>query len=320
MFSTLMRMRAIATILAAGLIALPASAAAPMAKFSAPAFYRLMVGDFEVTALNDGTHGLPVEKLLTHTTPEKVAAALAKAHLTSPVETSFNGFLINTGAKLVLIDCGAGSLFGPNLGHLLANLKASGYQPEQVDEIYITHFHPDHVGGLISDGQMAFPNAVVRADSAEAGFWLSPENMDKAPEDKKGFFKGAIASLNPYIAAGKFKPFEGAVELVPGVTSHPSHGHTPGHSSYLVESKGQTLILIGDLIHVGAVQFDNPSVTIAFDSDSKAAEAERKKQFAAAAKEGVMLGGAHLPFSGLGYLQARGKGYVWQPVNFVQMH
>ena len=113
---------------------------------------------------------------------------------------------------------------------------------------------------------------------------------------------------------------EGAVELVPGVTSRPSHGHTPGHSSYVVESQGQKLILIGDLIHVGAVQFDNPSVTIAFDSDSKAAEAERKKQFAAAAREGAMLGAAHLPFSGLGTVRAQGKGYVWQPVNFAQMH
>ena len=111
-----------------------AHAAAPMVKTSAPGFYRMMLGDFEVTALSDGTADLPVDKLLTNTTPAKVKSALAKSFLTAPLETSFNGYLINTGTKLVLIDTGAAKLFGPTLGNLVANLKASGYQPEQVDE------------------------------------------------------------------------------------------------------------------------------------------------------------------------------------------
>lgn len=145
-------------------------AAAPLAKEAAPGFYRLMVGDFEVTALSDGTVALPVDQLLTRTTPEQVKKTLARSYLQSPLETSVNGYLINTGEKLVLIDTGAGGLFGPTLGRLAANLKAAGYQPEQVDEIYITHLHPDHVGGLAAGDKPVFPNATVRADQRDADF------------------------------------------------------------------------------------------------------------------------------------------------------
>jgi glyoxylase-like metal-dependent hydrolase (beta-lactamase superfamily II) len=298
--------------------ALPAAhAAAPMAKSPAPGYYRVMLGSFEITPINDGTVDLPVDQLL-HEKPAKVQADLAKSFQKTPLETSVNGYLINTGSKLVLVDSGAGGLFGPTLGKLAANIKAAGYQPEQVDEIYITHFHADHVGGLASDGKPVFPNAVIRADKREADFWLSEENMNKAPADKKGFFQGAMASVNPYVKAGKFKPFEGDTELVPGISAHAANGHTPGHTTYVVESGGQKLILIGDLIHVAAVQMENPSVTIGFDSDEKAARAARLKEFDAAAKGGYLVGGAHLQFPGMGHLRKEGKGYRWVPVNYTQ--
>jgi glyoxylase-like metal-dependent hydrolase (beta-lactamase superfamily II) len=305
--------------LAASILAIPAAhAAAPMVKSPAPGYSRMMLGDFEITPINDGTVDLPVDKLL-HEKPAQVDAALAKSFVKSPLETSANAFLVNTGSKLVLIDSGAGTLFGPTLGKLLANLKAAGYQPEQVDEIYITHFHSDHVGGLVRDGKRVFPNATIRANKVESDYWLSQANMDKAPADGKDSFKGAMAMLNPYVAAGKFKPFDGDTELVPGVTSHAAKGHTPGHTVYMVESHGQKLVLIGDLIHVAAVQMDAPTVTIDFDSDEKAARESRLKEFAAAAKAGTLVGGAHLQFPGLGHLRAEGKGYRWVPVNYTQM-
>src|ERR1700761_7288846 len=140
--------------------AAPAMAAAPLAGTSAPGFYRIMLGDFEVTAISDGTVDLPIDQLLQQA-PAKTDKALARSFLGSPLATSVTGYLVNTRAKLILIDTGAGNLFGPTLGKLLANLKASGYQPEQVDEIYLTHLHPDHVGGLAANGQAAFPNAIV---------------------------------------------------------------------------------------------------------------------------------------------------------------
>jgi glyoxylase-like metal-dependent hydrolase (beta-lactamase superfamily II) len=295
-----------------------AQAAAPLAKTNAPAFYRVMLGDFEVTVLNDGTVPLPVEQLLNEPA-DKTKKALGKYHLASPVETSFNSFLINTGSKLVLVDTGAGKLFGPTLGNMVANLKAAGYQPEQIDEIYITHMHSDHIGGLTADGNAVFPNAVVRLDQHDADFWMNQANLDKAKDDAKDFFRNAIAMLAPYQKLGHFKPFDGDTELVPGVKAVAAHGHTPGHTVYQVESKGQKLMLWGDLMHVAAVQFDDPAVTIKFDTDSKAAEAQRQKAYADAAKQGYMVGSAHLAFPALGYLRKDGKGYDWIPVNYAPL-
>lgn len=308
-----------ASIAAALALAAPAAyAAAPLAGTNAPGFFRVMLGDFEVTALSDGTVDLPMDKLLqqpaTATNKE-----LARSWLSAPLETSVTGYLVNTGGKLVLIDTGAGNLFGPTLGKLLANLKASGYQPEQIDEIYLTHLHPDHVGGLAANGQAAFPNAIVRADQHDTDFWLSQANLDKAPADSKGFFQGAMGSLSPYSAAKHLQPFSGAAELTPGIHANASYGHTPGHTTYLVESKGKTLLLIGDLVHVGAVQFGHPEVTIGFDSDSKTAAAARLKTFQAVAKDGTLVGASHLPFPGLGHLRSAGKAFDWVPVNYTQL-
>ncbi|MGH8854544.1 MAG: MBL fold metallo-hydrolase [Telluria sp.] len=302
--------------LAAACLAVPAWAGAPMAKTPAPGYSRIMLGQFEITPLSDGTIDLPVDKLLAQDA-KKTTDALAKAHQKVPLETSVNAYLVNTGSKLVMIDSGSGSFFGPTLGGLVANLKAAGYQPEQVDEIYITHFHGDHLGGLVNNGQVVYPNATVRANKKEADYWLSQANMDKAKS--KGGFQSAMSAINPYIKAGKFKPFDSDVELVPGVRAQAALGHTPGHTTYVVESGGQKLHLIGDLIHVAAAQMDNPALTIDFDNDQKAAAAPRIKAFDAAAKGGYMVGGAHLQFPGLGYLATQGKGYRWIPVNYTQM-
>ena len=310
-------MRQTLLALTAGLaLAGAAHAAAPQVKTQAPGYFRVMLGDFEVTALSDGTVALPVDKLLTGTTAPKTAKALARSFLKAPLDTSVNAYLINTGSKLVLVDTGAAKLFGPTLGNLADSLKAAGYQPEQVDEVFITHMHADHVGGLMNGDKLAFPNATVRADQHDADFWLSQANLDKAPADAKGFFQGAMASLNPYVTAGKFKPFNGDTELVPGVKALATPGHTPGHSVYVVESQGQKLVLWGDLMHVAAVQFADPSVTIQFDTDSKSAARQRKRAYADAAKQGYLVGSAHLSFPGLGHLRTQGKGYEWVPVNY----
>jgi glyoxylase-like metal-dependent hydrolase (beta-lactamase superfamily II) len=304
--------------LALGLLSasLMATADAPQVKGQAPGWYRMMVGDIEVTALSDGTVALPVDKLLTNTSPAKVQAALSRAYLKAPVETSVNGYLVNTGSKLVLIDAGAASLFGPTLGKLVDNLKASGYQPEQVDEIYITHLHPDHVGGIASDGKAVFPNAIVRVDKRDADFWLSKANLDKAPEANKGFFQGAQGAVKPYADAGKLKTFDGAGELVPGIRAVSAYGHTPGHTVYAIESKGQRMVFWGDLMHVAAVQFPQPAVTIQFDTDSKKAAPQRQKAYADAAKNGHYVAVAHVAFPGIGQLRADGTGYRWVPVNY----
>ena len=318
MFRSLNKLAAVSVLLGLTTLAMTSFAAAPMVKTQAPGYYRLMVGDFEITALSDGTVKLPVKDLLQNTTPAKVNTALKRAFLPEKVETSVNAYLINTGSKLVLIDTGAAGLFGPTLGNMLVNLKAAGYQADQVDEIYITHMHPDHVGGLMTGSAMAFPNAIVRVDKADQDFWLSEAKMNAAAKDDKGFFQGAMASVNPYAAAGKLKSFNANTELVPGIKSQASHGHTPGHSVYVVESKGEKLMLWGDLIHVAALQFDHPEVTMKFDIENKAAAKERVKAFTDAAKNGYLVGASHIAFPGLGYLRmtAGSKSFTWVPLNY----
>jgi glyoxylase-like metal-dependent hydrolase (beta-lactamase superfamily II) len=297
-----------------------AEAAAPIVKTQAPGYYRQMVGDIEVTALSDGTAVLPVKDLLVNATPAEITHALARAYLASPVETSINAFLVNTGTKLVLIDTGTGGAMGPTTGKLLANLRAAGYGPEQVDEIYITHMHGDHIGGLSSGEKPNFPNAVVRTSRAEADYWLDPAHLASATAEAKGGFQTAQAAFAPYVKAGKLKSFDADGELVPGISSVDTHGHTPGHTSYLVASKGSQLLVLGDLIHVGAVQFARPSVAMKFDSDTTVAIAARIKTFDAAAKGGYWVAAAHLSFPAIGHVRAEKSGYSWLPANYSLPH
>jgi glyoxylase-like metal-dependent hydrolase (beta-lactamase superfamily II) len=310
------RYGAVAAFCASLLLTTAALAGAPQLKTQAPGYYRMLLGDIEVTVLSDGTFPMDAGKILTNITPKQLDADLGRSFLKEPVETSVNAFLINTGSKLVLIDTGCGILFGPSVGKLLANLKAAGYRPEQIDEIYITHMHGDHIGGLLADGKPVYPNAVVRASQQEADFWLSKAHMDAAPADAKESYQNAMNMLNPFVAAGKFKPFSGDTELAPGIRAEAAPGHTVGHTVYVVESKGQKLVLWGDLMHVAAAQFPNPSVTIHFDNDSATAAIQRKKVFAEAAEHGDWVGGAHLSFPGIGHLRAAGTGYSYTPANY----
>jgi glyoxylase-like metal-dependent hydrolase (beta-lactamase superfamily II) len=292
-------------------IASTAHAAGPQLKGQAPGWYRLQLGDFEITALSDGSLDLPVDKLLQQPAA-KTIRALQHAYLGVPLETSVNAYLVNTGDKIVLVDTGTAGLFGPTAGRVLANLKAAGYAPEQVDEIVITHMHGDHIGGASST---TFPNATLRLDKRDSDFWLAPEQVAKGGEGGQAI----AAVVKGFADAGRFKPFEGdaaGVPIVPGVKAVPAYGHTPGHSNYVAESKGQKIVFWGDLMHVAAVQFPEPAVTIQFDSDPKAARPAREKAYAAAAKDGYYVAVAHVSFPGIGKLRVDGKGYDWLPVNY----
>ncbi len=303
-------------LLAIGLgLATPSFADVAMIKTS-PGYYRMMLGDFEITALSDGTVALPVDQLLTNTTSEQVNQSLARHHLHSPLETSVNAYLINTGEKLVLIDTGTSNLFGPTLGQLPEHLQAAGYKAKQIDEIYITHLHPDHFGGLMQKGKAVFPNAIIRVDQHDIDYWLSQENLDQAADDAKSGFQSAQAAFAPYLKANKVKPFSGDSQLLPGIKAMANYGHTPGHSVYMVESNGARLLLWGDLMHVAAVQFPKPEITISFDSDANAAAAQRQQVFADAAQHGYLIGGAHISFPGIGRLIQQDSGYRWLPVNY----
>lgn len=293
----------------------PAMAAAPLIK-TQPGYYRVMVGEIEVTALSDGTNALPAGKLLVGMEKAEIDKKLADSFLSDPVETSINAYLINTGKKLILVDTGAGGLLDKNSGHLLASLKAAGYAPRQIDEVYLTHLHLDHAAGLSRKGKAVFPNAIVRLDQKEADYWLSAENRAQASDIAKEFFAVAQAALKPYIAAGKLRPYQGDRELTPGVSSVVNYGHTPGHNAYLVASKDQRLLIVGDMIHVGAIQFAQPDITIGFDSDQHEAMSDRRKTFDAVADQRELVAAAHVSFPGIGHIVKEGAGYRWVPINY----
>lgn len=293
-----------------------AHAAAPQVKTQGPGFYRIMLGSFEVTALLDGTHPFPVDTVMQGAPKAEIARDLERDFLQAPIQGSINAFLINTGSKLILIDTGAGVLYGDCCGKLLANLRAAGYQPGQIDEVLLTHLHKDHVGGINSNGAMAFPNAVVRTSQAEADYWLNPANKLQAPDFLSTFFDAAVASVAPYLAAGRFKPFSGDVELDPGIRAVALPGHTPGHTAYLVESDSKHLLVWGDIVHVAAIQLQSPEASVEYDTSADEAQRSRRYALKFAADRRYLIGAAHIAFPGLGHIRRNGNTYDWVPVNY----
>jgi glyoxylase-like metal-dependent hydrolase (beta-lactamase superfamily II) len=291
-------------------------AATPQAGTQVPGFYRLMVGDLELTALNDGSIELD-GKLLLNTTEDEIRRLFDEAFIHgTKVRTAINAFLINTGEKLILVDTGASGAFGPTSGHLLTNLKASGYSPDQVDVVLLTHLHPDHINGLLTpEGALAFPKATIMTAKTECDFWLSPEKAAQAPDAAKDTFTNARRVAEACQKAGKWETFEHGQELFPGIVAEATIGHTPGHSAYLLSSKGSQLLIIGDCIHVGAAQFANPGIAIQFDSDAKQAVATRLAVFARAAREALLVAGMHLAFPGIGRIKAVDQGFRWVPID-----
>jgi glyoxylase-like metal-dependent hydrolase (beta-lactamase superfamily II) len=281
----------------------------------APGYYRMGLGDFEITALSDGAFPIQTDELLSNIPAKEPSAALGSNFSKSPVATSASGYLLNTGAKLVLIDTGAGTLLGPGVGKLVGNLHAAGYQPEQVDEIYITHMHPDHIGGLLSERKAAFPNAIVRASRAEANYWLSKSFMAAAPAEERQRFAEVAAVFKPYLAAGHLKTFDGETELMPGIRALPNAGHTSGHTAYTAESGGGKILFCGDTLHIVAVQPRYPGVADRFDVDAAAASTIRTALFKDAAAHGYWVAGAHLSFPGIGHLRTDGRGFEYIPLN-----
>jgi glyoxylase-like metal-dependent hydrolase (beta-lactamase superfamily II) len=297
---------------------LPAAhAAAPQVRTQAPCFYRMLLGDVEVTALSDGSVTIPLDQLLTNTDPAHLKGVLARHHLGTQVETSINAFLVNTGKQLVLIDAGSGTSFGPHAGgRLVASLRAAGYRPEDIDAVLLTHIHGDHSNGLTVDGKAVFPNADIRVARRDVALWLDPASRSKVVKAHAYMVDQALAAFAPYQQAGRVKPFDGDGEVVPGIRAVAAPGHTPGHTVYEVAAGGQTIRFVGDVLHAKDVQMAEPQVTIRFDEDADAARRQREALFADAAARGTIVAAAHTPFPGVGHVERSGKGYVWAPLNY----
>lgn len=312
------------TLAATALLALvplvPAWADAPLAGTQVPGYYRTQLGQFEITALYDGNIDLDT-KLLKNIDEKDLQSMLARMFVGNPkMQTAVNGYLINTGKHLVLVDVGAAKLFGPTLGFMLQNLKAAGYKASQVDTIIITHLHPDHIGGLNDDkGQPVFPKASIYVAQADSDFWLSQQAADAARAEVRPLFKMARDIAAPYLARKQWKTFSEGSILVPGIQAVKANGHTPGHTAYAVESAGQKLLIWGDLVHAHAVQFARPDVAIEFDIDPQQAVATRRAILQAMAESKSLVAGMHLPFPGIGHVRLDSEGsYSWVPAEFGQ--
>lgn len=311
-------MKILLTLVASLLVSSPLLAAEQTAARDqqAPGYYRMTLGKLRITAVSDGTVTVPLDTLLTHVSPEKLREAMARDALTPQAETSINAYVIDDGKKRVLVDTGAGELFGRNGGHLLTNLAAAGYPAETIDTVLLTHIHADHSGGVSRAGKPAFPKAEVFVDKRDVDFWLNPANVNRVEASQAHTFAESERTLRPVITAGRLKTFLAPATLPGGIRAESTAGHTPGSVLYRVESEGQTLVLWGDIIHAKAVQMPDPDVAIHFDVNQQQAVSTRERILRQAADQGYWVAAAHISFPGLGHVQRDGQGYRWVPGNY----
>jgi glyoxylase-like metal-dependent hydrolase (beta-lactamase superfamily II) len=299
----------------------PARAAAPAVGRQAPGFYRYRVGDFEITQISDGVRIVPMpDGFVKNVSKDQALAALEAAYMPKgQVITPFNPMTVNTGSKLVLIDTGWGSGMGPTMGLLAANMAAAGIEPKTIDIVILSHLHPDHINGLkTADGGLAFPNAEMKVPAVDWAFWMSDENMSRAPE---GLMKAYFQQTRKIFAglADKVTKYEWAREVAPGITAIDTNGHTPGHTSFVVASGSERLLVQSDVTNIPELFLRNPDWHVMFDSDPVQAAKSRHKFYDMAAAEKALVAGFHFAFPSLGHVEKDGAGYrltpiAWNPI------
>ncbi|MFM2477738.1 MBL fold metallo-hydrolase [Celerinatantimonas sp. MCCC 1A17872] len=279
-------------------------------------YCRYSVGDFVVTTISDGSVTFDISQLLLNITSEELDKILKKNALSKNFNMQVNQFLIQTQEKLILVDTGLGRGILPTTGYLIDNLAAAGYQPEQVDALLLTHMHGDHIGGLSVNGIATFPNASLYINEKELNYWLDKTNLaNESDANNQRLFEYAPSMIEPYKRSEKLHLFVAGEQIVPGIRSCDSSGHTLGHTSYLVESQGEKLCIIGDIINVGPVQFENVRARMkGFDSDPKSAEKTRIKTFHEVSQDGTLIAATHLDFPGVGYLRQEHDIFVFTPL------
>lgn len=285
-------------------------AAAPMLGVLRPSIYRFRLGDFEITNLLDGFVERPPHPTYGSNRPAEKIAELARANGVSPAkfEHVYVNTLVNTGKELVLFDTGNGKGRDPNMGKLAALLVQAGYSPDQVDIVVITHGHPDHVNGLLDGGKPVYPNARYIFGEVEFDFWRKGENIREARKaTREGFVKAAV----PLAEKATFVKHEG--EVVGGIRAIPAFGHSPGLMAYHVESKGQRLLIWGDVANHYIFSIQQPEWHVGADDDKDMAIATRQRVFEMVATEKLPVVGYHLPFPSLGFVERAGLSYRWVP-------
>jgi glyoxylase-like metal-dependent hydrolase (beta-lactamase superfamily II) len=305
---------------AAALAAGPVWAAAPKASIQGPGVYRQKLGDYQLTAIDDGTWFLKIDDdFVRNADGAAVNRALAAAFLPPNVlPVSFTVLLVNTGSKLVMIDAGTGGQVADTAGALPANLAVAAVEPKAVDTIVISHFHPDHIDGLkTKDGDKVFPNAEILVPEPEWNFWMDDAQMNRAPDRIKVYFRNARRIFGDI---GKdVRRFKPGVEVAPGITSIPAFGHTPGHTAFSVASRNQSLLVMSDTVRNPYLFARYPDWQPLFDMDGPAAVKARRQMLDRAASDRMLVEAYHFPFPACGHIVRSGKGYElvaapWQPL------
>jgi glyoxylase-like metal-dependent hydrolase (beta-lactamase superfamily II) len=300
----------------------PAKAAAPAAGKQGPGFYRFKIGDYEITAVNDGTwYRAFDDKFVRNASLADVQKALSDAFLPiDKVPTPFTPLIVNTGSKLIALDTGTGgqmASMAPQAGTFTANLAAAGIDPKSVDAVVISHFHPDHINGIkTKDNALVFPNAEISVPAPEWAFWMDDANMSKAPEAAQGSFRNARRIFADI--AKDVKRFEPGKEVASGVTSVPAAGHTPGHTAFSVASANQSMLYLADTTNNPWLFVRNPEWQAIFDMNGDMAADNRKRLLDRAAADRMLVHGYHFPFPASGYIAKTAKGYdlvpaMWAP-------
>lgn len=263
-------------------------------------------GDYKVQKLQDAEIFLNISLLTGIEKEEALKLAGGKDSLATPV----NVFLIQTGKQIILVDAGIGKNGGNNAGRLEDQLKQAGVSPADIDLVLLTHFHFDHIGGLLTaDGKRFFPNAVVRASKTESDFWL--KDIGQFPDDQRERAKQIRNALDPYISANAYRTFLFDEKLGDGIYAIPAFGHTIGHTIYSFTSGKNMLWCIGDLIHFDAIQFEKPRAAVVFDTNNETAIQNRLIFFDRASKEHITIAGSHLPQ--MIQIEKAGESYIKLP-------
>jgi glyoxylase-like metal-dependent hydrolase (beta-lactamase superfamily II) len=295
------------------------TAATPAATTSTPApaarsdaIHKFKIGDLSAVALRDGALEFPNDNQVFGVghTPEEVASLLSAAGApTDMLHVSLQPLLVEAPERVLLFDTGAGTNFGPSAGQLLTAMAAAGVDPKSVTDIFISHVHGDHVGGLVdAQGALVFPAATIHLSAPE---WEFLKGMDAVTAKDVGIkqYDPFIAAITPKVAA--FTPNSA---IIPGlVEAHEIRGHTPGHSGYVITSGQSSLLYIGDAMHHYVLSVQKPDWPNGFDGDPATAAESRSTLVAESAANGQRLYAVHFPFPGLGKIEQRNGGFVWVP-------